>query len=161
MAKIRKKLVKSNGFWRINANRFFSTLAKARIRPKTKIKLKRTRKYENESNAKLEGLVKELGFLFVTLKLFRGRGTTSLLSDEFAQPWCAAPPIVASIRMGGIRLPQLWHSLQAGGISFYPLLWNVQALSDFVTNPFTYDLYICAQLLRSDLKKGTFSTYSA
>ena len=41
------------------------------------------------------GLVKELGFLFVTLKLFRGRGTTSLLSDELAQPWCAATPIAA------------------------------------------------------------------
>jgi len=33
-AMLRKKLVKNNGFWKINANRFFSTLAKARIRPK-------------------------------------------------------------------------------------------------------------------------------
>ena len=54
-AKIRKKLVKNNGFWRINA-----------IRPKIKAKWGRMRKYENEGNAKLGGLVKELGFLFVT-----------------------------------------------------------------------------------------------
>ena len=83
-AKILKKLVKNNGFWRINA-----------IRPKMKAKRGRTRKYENEGNAKYGGLVKELGFLFVTLKLFRGRGTTSLLSAELAQPWCAATPIAA------------------------------------------------------------------
>ena len=48
---LRKKLVKNNGFWRINA-----------IRPKIKAKRGRTRKYENEDNAKLGGLVKELGF---------------------------------------------------------------------------------------------------
>ena len=59
-AKIRKKLVKNNGFWRINA-----------IRPKIKAKRGRTRKYKNEGNAKLGGLVKELGFLFVTLKWSR------------------------------------------------------------------------------------------
>ena len=40
------------------------------------------------------GLVKKLGFLFVT---------QILLSDELAQPWCAATPIAALIRMGGIR----------------------------------------------------------
>jgi len=50
-AKLRKKLVKNNGFWRINA-----------IRPKIKAKRGRTRKYENEDKAKLGGLVKELGF---------------------------------------------------------------------------------------------------
>ena len=49
--KLQKKLVKSNGFWRINA-----------IRPKIKAKRGRMRNYENESNAKLGGLVKELGF---------------------------------------------------------------------------------------------------
>ena len=54
-AKLRKKLVKSNGFWRINA-----------IRPKIKAKLGRTRKYENEGNAKFGGLVKELGCQIVT-----------------------------------------------------------------------------------------------
>ena len=54
-AKLRKKLVKSNGFWKINA-----------IRPKMKAKRRRMRKYENEGNAKYGGLVKELGFLFVT-----------------------------------------------------------------------------------------------
>jgi len=53
--KLRKKLVKNNGFWRINA-----------IRPKIKVKRGKMRKYENEGNAKLGGLVKELGFLFVT-----------------------------------------------------------------------------------------------
>ena len=51
IAKLRKKLVKNNGFWKINA-----------IRPKIKAKQGRTRKYENEDNAKLGGLVKELGF---------------------------------------------------------------------------------------------------
>ena len=51
MAKLRKKLVKSNGFWKINA-----------IRPKIKAKRGRTRKYENVGNAKYGGLVKELGF---------------------------------------------------------------------------------------------------
>ena len=56
-AKLRKKLVKNNGFWRINA-----------IQPKIKAKRGRMRKYENEGNAKLGGLVKELGFLFVTQK---------------------------------------------------------------------------------------------
>jgi hypothetical protein len=62
MAKLRKKLVKNNGFWRINANRFFSTLAKARIRPKIKAKRGRMRKRTKRGNAKLGGLVKELGF---------------------------------------------------------------------------------------------------
>ncbi len=50
-AKLRKKVVKNNGFWRINA-----------IRPKIKAKRGRMRKYENEGNAKYGGLVKELGF---------------------------------------------------------------------------------------------------
>ena len=36
MAKLHKKLVKNNGFWKINANRFIKTLARARIRPKNK-----------------------------------------------------------------------------------------------------------------------------
>ena len=79
-----KKVVTGNGFWKINA-----------IQPKIKAKRGRTRKYENVGNVKLGGLMKELGFLFVTLKLFRGRGTTSLLSAELAQPWCAATPIAA------------------------------------------------------------------
>ena len=54
-AKIRKKLVKAKRFWKINA-----------IRPEIKARRGGTRKYENEDNAKLGGLVKELGFLFVT-----------------------------------------------------------------------------------------------
>ena len=52
---LRKKLVKNNGFWRINA-----------ILPKIKVKRGRMRKYENEGNAKLGRLVKELGFQIVT-----------------------------------------------------------------------------------------------
>ena len=54
-AKIQKKVVTESGFWKINA-----------IRPKIKVKRGRTRKYENVGNAKYGGLVKELGFLFVT-----------------------------------------------------------------------------------------------
>ena len=46
----------------------------------------KSRKSENKGNAKLGGLVKKLGFLFVT---------QILLSDELAQPWCAATPIAA------------------------------------------------------------------
>ena len=38
--------------------------------------------------AKFGGLMKELGFQIVTQ-------FTSLLSDELAQPWCAATPIAA------------------------------------------------------------------
>ena len=74
MAKLRKKVVTGNGFWKINANRFFSTLAKARIRSKIKAKRGRTRKYENVGNAKYGGLVKELGFLFVTQILVSEEG---------------------------------------------------------------------------------------
>jgi len=55
VAKIRKKVVKNNGFWKINA-----------IRPKIKAKRGRTKRYENEDYAKMGGMVKELGFLFVT-----------------------------------------------------------------------------------------------
>ena len=55
LAKLLKKLVKNNGFWRINA-----------IRPKIKAKRGKMRKFKNGGNAKLGGLVKELGFLFVT-----------------------------------------------------------------------------------------------
>ena len=54
-AKIKKKLVKNNGFWKINA-----------IRPKIEAIRGRTMKFENEGNAKYGGLMKELGFLFVT-----------------------------------------------------------------------------------------------
>ena len=63
MAKLRKKLVKNNGFWRINA-----------IRPKIKAKLGRMRKNKKGDNAKLGGLVKELGFLFVTQILVSEEG---------------------------------------------------------------------------------------
>ena len=59
-AKLRKKLVTNNGFWKINA-----------IRPKIRAKRGRMRMYENEGNAKFGGLVRELGFLFVTRFLFR------------------------------------------------------------------------------------------
>jgi len=59
MAKLRKKLVTNEGFWKINA-----------IRPKIEAKRGRMWKYENEGDAKYGGLMKELGFLFVTLKPF-------------------------------------------------------------------------------------------
>jgi len=36
VAKLQKKLVKRKRFWKINANRFLETLAKARIRPEIK-----------------------------------------------------------------------------------------------------------------------------
>ena len=50
-AKLQKKLVKVKRFWKINA-----------FQPKIKAKGRRMRKCENEGNAKLGGLVKELGF---------------------------------------------------------------------------------------------------
>ena len=49
--KVTKKLVKNNGFWKINA-----------FRPEIKAKRGRTWKFKNRDNAKLGGLVKELGF---------------------------------------------------------------------------------------------------
>ena len=54
-AKLRKKLVKSNGFWRINA-----------IRPKIKAERGRMKNFNLGQIANWGGLVKELGFLFVT-----------------------------------------------------------------------------------------------
>ena len=58
-AKLQKKVVTNEGFGRINA-----------IRSKIKAKRRRMRKYENEGNAKLRGLVKELGCQIVTQKWF-------------------------------------------------------------------------------------------
>lgn len=63
LAKLRKKLVKNNGFGKINA-----------IKPKIKEKRGRTRKCKKEGNAKYGGLVKELGFLFVTQILVSEEG---------------------------------------------------------------------------------------
>ena len=54
-AKLRKKVVKNNGFCRINA-----------FRPEIKTKRGRTWKFKNRDNAKLGGLVKELGCQIVT-----------------------------------------------------------------------------------------------
>ena len=54
-AKLRKKLVKNNGFGKINA-----------IRPKIKARRGRTRKFELGQKANWGGLVKELGFQIVT-----------------------------------------------------------------------------------------------
>ena len=65
-AKLRKKVVKNNGFWKINANRFSETLARARIQPKIKAIKGKTRKSKFGLKANWGGLVKELGFLFVT-----------------------------------------------------------------------------------------------
>jgi hypothetical protein len=65
-AKLRKKLVTNEGFLEILCKQSVLLGRANAIRPKTKIKRKRMGKYENEGNAKLGGLVKELGFLFVT-----------------------------------------------------------------------------------------------
>ena len=54
-AKIRKKVVKNNGFWKINA-----------IRPKIKAIKGKTRKFNLGQKANWGGLVKELGFQIVT-----------------------------------------------------------------------------------------------
>ena len=61
--KLLQKLVKNNGFWKINA-----------IWLKIKAKRGRTWKLKNQGNAKLGGLVKELGFLFVTQILVSEEG---------------------------------------------------------------------------------------
>jgi hypothetical protein len=61
MAKLRKKLVKSNGFWRINA-----------IRPVIKARRGKTRKFSFRLKANWGGLVKELGFLSVTREMVFG-----------------------------------------------------------------------------------------
>ena len=58
MAKLRKKLVKNNGFWKINA-----------IRPEIKARRGRTRKYNWGLKANWGGLVKELGCQIVTRQL--------------------------------------------------------------------------------------------
>ena len=71
MAKLRKKLVKNNGFWKINA-----------IRPEIKARRGRMRKFNFGQKANWGGLVKELGCqigakrrtfhrLFTTRFLFR------------------------------------------------------------------------------------------
>jgi hypothetical protein len=54
-AKLRKKVVKNNGFWKINA-----------IRPEIKARRGRTGKFKFGLKANWGGLVNELGFLFVT-----------------------------------------------------------------------------------------------
>jgi hypothetical protein len=54
-AKLRKKLVKTKLFWKINA-----------FRPKIEARRGRTVKFKNRDNAKLGGLVKELGCQIVT-----------------------------------------------------------------------------------------------
>ena len=74
MAKLRKKSVTKDGLQKINATR-----------PVIKARWGKTGKFKFGLKANWGGLVKELGFLFVT----------SLLSAEFAQPWCAATPIAA------------------------------------------------------------------
>ena len=58
MAKLRKKLVKNNGFWKINA-----------FRPEIKAKRGRTGKFKSGLKANWGGLVKELGCQIVTQKL--------------------------------------------------------------------------------------------
>ena len=55
MAILRKKVVKNNGFWKINE-----------VRPKIKVKRGRTGIFNLGLNANWGGLVKELGFQIVT-----------------------------------------------------------------------------------------------
>ena len=63
MAKLRKKLVKNNGFWKINA-----------IRPEIKARRGRMRKFNFGQKANWGGLVKELGCQIVTqLKTLKTR----------------------------------------------------------------------------------------
>ena len=57
-AKLRKKVVIGNGFWKINA-----------IRPEIKARRGRTRKFNLGHKANWGGLVKELGCQIVTPKL--------------------------------------------------------------------------------------------
>ena len=71
MAKLQKKLVKNNGFWKINA-----------IRPKIKAKRGRTRKRTKRGNAKFGGLVKELGCQIVTQNGFANRANKSYAQFE-------------------------------------------------------------------------------
>ena len=78
MAKLQKKVVTANGFWRINA-----------IRPKIKAKRGRTRKFKIRGNAKLGGLVKELGFLIVTLNYRRTDMSMLELTPEFIKDFSA------------------------------------------------------------------------
>jgi len=75
MAKLRKKVVVTKRFWKINA-----------IRPEIKAIKGKNEEVQFGAKSKLGGLVKKLGFLFVT---------QILLSAELAQPWCAATPIAA------------------------------------------------------------------
>jgi hypothetical protein len=57
-AKLQKKVVKNNGFWKINA-----------IRPEIKAIKGKTRKFKLKEKANWGGLVKELGCQIVTPKL--------------------------------------------------------------------------------------------
>ena len=58
MANIQKKVVKNNGFWKINA-----------FRPKIKAIKGKTRNFKLKEKANWGGLVKELGCQIVTPKL--------------------------------------------------------------------------------------------
>ena len=87
MAKLRKKLVKNNGFWKINT-----------IRSKIKVKRGRTRKYEIEGNAKLGGLVEELGFLFVTQTQILEVGYQRY-AELSVRSYTTSLPLMTSIRM--------------------------------------------------------------
>ena len=65
-AKLQKKLVKNNGFWKINA-----------IRPEIKARRGRTGKFNLGQKANWGGLVKELGCQIVTQKMGSEAGKTS------------------------------------------------------------------------------------
>ena len=66
MAKLRKKVVVTKRFWKINANRFLETLAKARIRPEIKAERGRMKNFNLGQIANWGGMLKELGCQIVT-----------------------------------------------------------------------------------------------
>jgi hypothetical protein len=70
-AKLRKKLVKRKRFWKINA-----------FRPEIKAKRGRTWKFKNRDNAKLGGLVKEIGCQIVTQFMTLGTRKVPLQNSE-------------------------------------------------------------------------------
>ena len=74
MAKLRKKPVKRKRFWKINA-----------IQPKIKVRQGRTKKLNLGLKANWGGLVKELGFLFVTQ--FMSLEPSKVITQN-GEEWC-------------------------------------------------------------------------
>ena len=74
LAKLRKKVVIGNGFWKINA-----------IRPEIKARRGRMKKFNLGLKANWRGLVKELGFLFVTQ--FMSLEPSKVITQN-GEEWC-------------------------------------------------------------------------